>query len=398
MTTDDPWRDLRPNATVRQLEIIEAIEEHGSMRAAARALGVSNATLHSAINGLKQRSARLAGIQAAREGHAPGHFDSGVAPGFRMGKVTVQRDRSGGVERTWERQSPDQARQAEAMRETIIALSEEVRGLSPLGPAPQRTLSDLLAVYPMGDPHIGMYSWAQETGADFDLAIAERLTLGAVTRLVETAPAAETGIILPLGDTFHMNDQTNATPAHKYQLDVDSRFVKVLHVGIKMFRHAILCALQKHARVVVRFVGGNHDPQAIWALAFTIAAYFDNEPRVTVDLSPAAHWYYRHGLVLLGATHGDKSKSPQLPGVMACDRARDWGETQYRYWLCGHVHHSSVQEYPGVIVETFRTLAAPDSYAAGYGYRAGRDMHLIVYCAQRGAIERHRCDVAMLEN
>jgi hypothetical protein len=32
-------------------------------------------------------------------------------------------------------------------------------------------------------------------------------------------------------------------------------------------------------------------------------------------------------------------------------------------------------------------------YVAGQGYRAGRDMRLIIY---HGEIERHRCDVAML--
>jgi len=154
--------------------------------------------------------------------------------------------------------------------------------------------------------------------------------------------------------------------------------------------------LEKHQNVVVRFVAGNHDPEAVWALAFTIAAYFESEPRVTVDLSPSAHWFFRFGKVLLGATHGDKSKSEQLPGVMACDRAEDWGQTKHRHWLCGHVHHSSLKEFPGVTVETFRTLAAADAYAAGHGYRAGRDMRSLVFHREHGEIERHRVDVGML--
>ena len=136
-------------------------------------------------------------------------------------------------------------------------------------------MESLLAVYPLGDPHFGMYSWAKETGGDFDLTEARRVTMGAVDRLVQAAAPAHTAIILPLGDVFHANDQTNQTPAHKHQLDVDSRFVHVLQVGIETFRHCILRALEKHAKVIVRFVAGNHDPQSVWALAFTIAAYFD---------------------------------------------------------------------------------------------------------------------------
>ena len=222
--------------------------------------------------------------------------------------------------------------------------------------------------------------------------------MGAVDRLVESSPAADIAVILPLGDVFHANDQTNVTPKNKNQLDVDGRFVKVLGVGIQTYRHAILRALEKHAKVVVRFVGGNHDPHAIWALAFSIAAYFDNEPRVEVDLSPADFWFYRFGSVLIGSTHGDKTKTEQLLGVMATDRAQDWGATKHRYWYTGHIHHSRVVELPGVVCESFRTLAARDAWSAGHGYRAGRDMRAIVLHRDHGEIERHRCDVGMLEN
>jgi UDP-2,3-diacylglucosamine pyrophosphatase LpxH len=178
---------------------------------------------------------------------------------------------------------------------------------------------------------------------------------------------------------------------------VDSRYVNVLQVGIEAFRHVVLRALEKHQKVIVRFVSGNHDPHAVWALAFTIAAYFDNEPRVEVDLSPAKHWFYRFGKVLIGATHGDTTKPEQLLGVMAVDQSVNWGLTVHRYFYCGHVHHSSVKEYPGVTVETFRTLAAADAYAKGHGYRAGRDMRAIILHRDHGEIERHRCDVGMLE-
>jgi hypothetical protein len=196
---------------------------------------------------------------------------------------------------------------------------------------------------------------------------------------------------------FHADDQSNQTPAHKHQLDVDSRYVKVLHVGIETFRHVILRALEKHEQVIVRFVPGNHDPHAIWVLAFTISAYFANEPRVTVDLSPSKFWFHRFGSVLIGATHGDTVKHEKLLGVMACDRPQDWGETKHRYWYTGHVHNTTVTELQGVRCESFRTLAAKDAYAAGHGYRAGRDMVAIVHHRDHGEVERHRCDVGMIE-
>jgi hypothetical protein len=53
-------------------------------------------------------------------------------------------------------------------------------------------------------------------------------------------------------------------------------------------------------------------------------------------------------------------------------------------------------ELPGLLCESFRTLAARDAYATGAGYRAGRDMRLIVHHREDGEIERYRCDARRL--
>jgi len=381
---------LRSYATVRELEYIEAIEKHGSQRKAAVALGVSKNAICDSINNLKKR--------AAKRGYSPEHnLIHPVAPG-QMLRGASQLYRRGEAEPllTWVKSSADQAWQEEMMRATIAAMSEDVRGMAPISQAPAHISKDIITVFPFGDPHVGLFCWAKEVGEAFDLEIGRKLTLGAVDRLMETAPASDIAILLLLGDVFHMNDQTNQTPAHKHQLDVDSRFVKVLQVGIETYRHAILRALEKYNKVVVKLMPGNHDPQAIWALAFTLSAYFSNEPRVEVDLNPSKFWYYRFGTTLLGSTHGDTVKHGQLGAIMACDRPADWGQTKHRYWLTGHVHSKNVQEFPGVICESFRTTAASDSYANGHGYRAGRDMSCIVYHAEHGEIERHRCDVGMI--
>lgn len=388
MTQIDP--ELKTWATERQGQYIDAINETGSMRKAAKKLGVALSAL--------QCSLKLVQKKAAARGYSPAHDMTRPVPEPFVAKgISTLYNKDGGISAQWVKTALDPQRWREVVEEAVKALAEDVRGLAPLTAAPRTTAPELLAVYPFGDPHFGMYSWGAETGEDFDLAIARRITEGAVDRLVGSAPPAETAIVLPLGDVVHMDDQTNQTPAHKHQLDADGRFVKVLQVCIHTYRHIVLRCLEKHKRVVVRFVPGNHDPHAIWSLAFTLAAYFDNEPRVEVDLSPSPHWFYRFGRVLIGATHGDKLKVDKLLGVMAADRAEDWGQTLHRYWYLGHVHQQAVHELPGVTCESFRTLAARDAYAHGYGYRAGRDMRLIVHHKDHGEVERHRCDVGMLE-
>jgi hypothetical protein len=380
--------ETRSYATVRELEFIEAMDEHGTMEAAADALKVSKSAISNAFKRLRTR--------AAMQGHSPTHDMRHTVPdGFKVkGVSSLYVD--GKLSSQWVKSSADHERRWELLQEAVAELSQECKGLSPITPAPEHCMADLLTVIPMGDPHFGLYSWAQETGSDFDTDKARALTLAAVDRLMAAAPDSETCIILPLGDIFHANDQTNQTPAHKHQLDVDTRFVRVLQIGIATYRHAILRALEKHRKVIVRFVQGNHDPQAVWSLAFSIAAFFDSEPRVEVDLSPSKFWYYCFGKVLIGSTHGDTVKPEALEGVMASDRPVEWGATKYRVWYTGHIHTSNKKEYRGCTWESFRTLAAQDAYAAGHGYRAGRDMLAIVHHREFGEIERHRCDIGML--
>ena len=81
MTIIDP--KLREYATPQQAIYFDAIIEHGGKRPAARALKVAKSTIDGAMERLEKA--------AARQGYAPGHFESGTAAGFSMGKVTVQR-------------------------------------------------------------------------------------------------------------------------------------------------------------------------------------------------------------------------------------------------------------------------------------------------------------------
>lgn len=385
----NPLEALKDYATPRQAEYIDAVIQHGSEAKAAAALGV-----HKSAVGQSVRAARR---KAAREGYAPGHFQHGVAPGYLMGKVTVQRDADGAVLQTWERQSPDAALREEAIREWIAGIAESAEGL--LRPLPPRTATDddLLVVVPMGDPHFGLYAWAVETGDDFDLEIAEQVTFDAVDRLCARTPAASTAILLNLGDYFHADDSKNRTPQSGHALDVDTRFALVVQVGLRALVRCVHRLREKHARVIVRCNPGNHDPHTAFMLSLCLSAFFKDDPTVEIDLSPAHYWYFRFGRVLIGSAHGDGAKPNELPLLMASDRPEDWGATAFRHWLCGHVHHRSEKEHPGAVVESFRTLAGKDAWHAAKGYRSGRDMTAIVFHREYGEWERHRCDIALIE-
>jgi hypothetical protein len=247
----------------------------------------------------------------------------------------------------------------------------------------------------MGDPHLGMLAWPAETGNAFDLAIAERNLFAAVDRLVDLAPRTQKALIENLGDFFHA-DNKNSTTTKGTRLDTDGRWPKVLATGIKLMRRVIDRALQKHEHVTVINEIGNHDDHTSIVLSIALAQFYEHEPRVSIDTSPQSFHWYRFGKCLIGTHHGHNVKLTDLPGVMAVDQAKAWGETEHRYWHVGHVHHDALKELPGCTVETFRTLAGKDAWHAGQGYRAGRDMKLIVLHKDHGEVGRHTVGISLV--
>ena len=379
---------IRDYATATEAKYLDAVDQHGSQRKAAKALGVNSTTLDRALIRLRQR--------AARSGYSPAHDMTHTVPdGYAVKGVSTLYGPNGDVKAQWVKSTADQERQAEIMREFAESLAAGVKGLAPLTKPPKTADDDLMCVYPMGDPHFGMHAWWQDAGDDFDLSIAERLTRGAIDRLVASAPAAATAVLLNLGDMFHADNQRNQSQSG-HQLDVDGRWAKVQQVGLRAMIHGVQRLLERHKMVIVRINRGNHDGHSSYALSLMLSCYFHNEPRVEVDLSPATAWYYKFGQVLIGSTHGDTLKGGDMVAIMAADKPKEWGESKHRYWYVGHVHHQDSKEYRGGVVEYFRTLAARDAWHAGQGYRAGRDMRLIVLHKEHGEIERHRCDVGML--
>lgn len=376
-------------ATERQREYLAAVEKHGSARAAARALNLSGDMISSSIRGLKKR--------AARQGYAPGHWEHGIAPGYKMGKVTVQRKGDGTVERVWERQSPEGSDATEVLFAAIEKVMEQSKGcLDPITP-PTHCDADLLTVIPMGDPHFGLLTWAAEVGENFDLGLAEQLTFAAVDRLASAGPASETAMLLNLGDFFHADNGSNRTPRSGAALDVDGRFDKIAAVGIGAMVRCIRRLLEKHQTVIVRNNRGNHDPHQAGMLTLALQGWFHNEPRVQIETSPSSFYYHRFGKVLIGSTHGDGAKLADLPLIMAHDVPDDWAAAKFRTWHCGHFHHDQLKDHPGVTVETHRTLAANDAWHRHAGYRSARDMKAIVYHRKYGEVTRVRCGISMIE-
>jgi hypothetical protein len=333
-------------------------------------------------------------VQAKPESVVSEEIQPAVPIGHILKGVSTLIGEDGGVRAQWIKTRVDQENRMTSLVEAVSAISKPFRAFADPVPEPAQIwgrgcYEDRMCVVPLGDPHLGMYSYAAETGANFDIEIAERNMVRAVDQLIALAPRARVGLLINLGDFFHSDNSQNQTARSHHALDVDTRWSKVLSVGIRVMRRMIDRMLEKFLVVRVICEIGNHDDHSALFLALALAQFYEREPRVEIDTSPAKYHWYRYEQVLIGTTHGNTAKLHSLGGIMAYDRAEDWGETKYRYFYTGHVHSDRLIETPGVVVETFRTLAPRDAYAAGAGYRSGQDLKLDIVHPRYGRIVRH---------
>jgi hypothetical protein len=364
-------------------QLLDALNASRGLRAgAARRLGISTQGLFRHLDRLK-----AAGVEVPES-----PYDGSQAS---VAGTSTLYGPNGDVKLQWVKErkdGPNPDQWAQIVRD-VFAGTERVAPI----PAPPKASRDLLVCIPIGDHHVAMYSWPEETGQAYDVKEAERLLVAAARHLIEVCPPAETCLIANVGDFFHYDSQRAETPLNKNALDVDTRYAGMIRAGVAMMRTFIEAALEKYRKVRVINAPGNHDPiGALW-LSLALSLLYEKNPRVTVEDSPSKFAYHHHGKVLLGVTHGDTAKLERLAGVMAVDQPELWGRTEHRYWLTGHIHQRKVLEQPGVMVESFRTLAARDAWASAGGYRSGRDMTALVFHAEHGEVARHRFDVGMLQ-
>lgn len=288
----------------------------------------------------------------------------------------------------WVKTKRDKAEQMILMERTITAMSESIPAI-PTVNGPKKFDQDRLAVIPMGDPHIGMLAWGKECGDDHDLDIGIRDLLTGIERVVKSTPSCGECLIINTGDFFHSDLMNNRTLRSGHELDVDGRWMKIHDAGVWAMRKCIETALEHHDKVTVINAIGNHDDHSSMMLSICLKNVYEDNPRVTIDSSPKNIYKYRFGKNLIASHHGHEMKPDKLPLVMANEWPTDWGDTEYRVWYTGHVHHDSVKEYSGCTVETVRVLCGRDAYAAKHGYYAQRDLKSIVHHREYGPQERH---------
>lgn len=331
-----------------------------------------------------------------REGDLP--LDSGnyVSSGEILKGSSTLFNADGSIRLQWIKTDVEKQKVVDAIREIIDDYVEDLPKFKKIPFTSTVTSDDLLAVYPLGDPHIGMQAYKDEAGDDWDLEIAQKTFCGVMDRLVTTTPSCKKAVIVNLGDFFHRDNIAGVTERHKHSLDTDGNYLMMVDTGIKILLQMINSALEHHETVEVINAIGNHDDTGAMFLMASLKHMYENEPRVIINCTSSLFQYFSHGNSFFGVHHGHTCKADKLPLVMATDKPAEWGKSEHRYWLTGHIHHDSMKEYAGCKVESFRTIAAKDAYAQAGGYRSKQDSKALVIHKEFGEIERHTVSVSQV--
>lgn len=341
------------------------------------------------IRTVEQRSSNL-----AKKGH--GHGNKAVAKyvpdGFAVKGTSTMIDAEGNEKIRWVKTSIDNERLEVLMEQAREAFCSELPKAIPYQSPNVNFDDNTLAMYPVFDLHIGAMAHKHECGENYDTTTAEKVMNGFFDYAVDKAPNSKNAVLVLGGDFLHYDSLEAKTPASGHILDSDSRYAKIVYVAIRSVRRAISRMMEKHQVIDIKVISGNHDEAGMVWLRAALAAFYEDEPRVNVDVSPAAMMMTSFGTTLIGYTHGHQMrKADTRLTVMATDFRKLFGQSEYVYTHSGHWHSQKITETNLGIDEVHGQLGSPDAYSANGGWRSQRQAAVIVYHKEFGEVGRFIC-------
>lgn len=387
-------------------KVIEAYNEHGSQRKAAKALGMSRRSFRRYLD----------------QGNAHGYE---ADPGFKVTKVSKTLNKKGEVlqksvvtklaptedhqtrEGKIARRSTLYGADGSVVAEWVIRKPEDqqvddylkalddhfvkdtVRLSAP--PVLQSDFSEEdLALFMSIDEHLNVKLVSDLCDEEYGLEEAVTLIMDKFKRLVSRTNKTKKALFVNLGDQFHSNDHMNVTPQSKHVLDSDKSFWTLSGAAIDLNRQKIEYLLNYYDELEIHGVGGNHDIDAQGWLFRCLHIAYENENRVNVKFYPDEAMVYQHGNTFLGFHHGHRLKPDVMAGAFADRYNTEYGNTQMRYLHSGHIHHDSEKDlWGGFKWHSHRTIAPKDWYSKSHGYITRQSMKSYVYNVEEGEVANY---------
>jgi len=208
-------------------------------------------------------------------------------------------------------------------------------------------------------------------------------------------------IVFPVGsDFFNTNSLSKFTKKGTIQ-DTSTLPHIAFDLGLKAIRSCIDIA-KTHSNIYIPIIQGNHDEDTCFYLGKCLSFIYENDDRVTIDDSYSKRKYFNYKDILLGFAHGSLERRfiDKLPLVMAQEQKELWGNTEFRYWFLGDIHHK--QEYRflrtkdsiGVEVNFLRAISEVDQWHNDNGYIGiHKSAEASIFAKNKGEIAKFKVNI-----
>tara|TARA_R100001594_G_scaffold101287_1_gene135849 strand:- start:5754 stop:7001 length:1248 start_codon:yes stop_codon:yes gene_type:complete len=187
------------------------------------------------------------------------------------------------------------------------------------------------------------------------------------------------------GDGLTIDNQGKTTTRGTLQ-DVDGVPEELAWSWVELCRDYV-DLLRQLAPVRLFVVPGNHDYYTATLLRAAMKGWFSLAKDVTVEESYSNRQYTQYGSSLITFLHGDVGSPKDWPAIIAGEVPKLWGDSQWRFIFCGHLH--TERDFPtfgNVTVYRMPSLAGTDAWHHKSGYKSRKSLVCYVVDQKRGVI------------
>lgn len=247
------------------------------------------------------------------------------------------------------------------------------------------------AVVGLTDFHWGKYSDPGENYEAYNRSIARERLFTATQDAMERVAlfGRPERLIVPIGSDFlHIDNDLGQTTRGTVQ-DMDGTPAEIL-VSACLLMEEWIHSLRQIAPVELVLMSGNHDRLTGLAILLYLDALFRNATNVNARRDRTPRTYRVYGKNLIGFVHGDGvSKTTEMAGHMAREKADAWATCPHRTIYTGHLHHEKT-ETDGVFSVTRRqmpSLSGPDRWHSRHGYEgAPKSLPVYLHSKENGLV------------
>jgi hypothetical protein len=214
----------------------------------------------------------------------------------------------------------------------------------------------------IADLHLGKLAWSGDSGDSYNHEIARERFFYIINDIITRTQTYKFERILFVwcNDFYHFDGPGKTTTAGTPQ-DASMQYEQMFELGSEMLVQGI-DLLNQIAPVMTMYVASNHDRLISFFATKYLAAWYRDNPHVTVDSRALSRKAVRFGVNLVGFTHGHLEKK-QMGSWLSVDYRKDWGETLYHEVHAAHVHsEKSIEESNGQITRFVSSPTGTDRW------------------------------------